>query len=87
MSLQLARCLSTFRPATRRFASSLASHQARRTQRSFAWGAVALGVTAGSLVFSTTIYLDSQVTKTLTQENTKKDIVGKKCIEVELSLL
>jgi len=78
MSLKFARCLRTFRPATRRFASSLASHNARRSLRPFAWGTVALGMTAGCLVFSpTTIYLDSQITKTLAQESAEEDLVGK----------
>jgi hypothetical protein len=75
-SLKFARCLRTFRPATKRFASSLPSHHAHRFLRPFAWGAAALGMAAGCLVFSpTTIYLDSQITKALAQENAEEDLV------------
>jgi hypothetical protein len=45
-------------------------------------------MTASCLVFfPTTIYLDSQITKILAQENAEEDIVGKSASNSALSLL
>ncbi|KIM48355.1 hypothetical protein M413DRAFT_440083 [Hebeloma cylindrosporum] len=76
MSFALARFARAFHPATRRFASSLASKPASHSSRVLLWGTAALGMTAGCLVLSpTTIYLDSQVTKTLVQQNAGEDTI------------
>jgi hypothetical protein len=78
MSLAFARCARAFHPATRRFASSLTSKPASRSQRVLIWGAAALGMTAGCLLISpTTIYLDSEVTKTLVQQHAQEDTIGR----------
>jgi len=88
MSLAFARCARGFYPATRRFASSLASKPPSRPQRVLIWGAAALGMTAGCLLISpTTIYLDSQVTKTFVQRNVEEDIIGRSIRDTIFSLV
>jgi len=84
MSLTFARCARAFHPVTRRFAWS---KPASRSQRVLLLGVAALGTTVGCLVSPTTIYLDSQVTKTLVEKNAEEDIISRSLRDIVFSLV